>query len=241
VAPLYAPPPPPSLQITLEPGSTFNAEAYSSDLGLASEGDDVRLNLGERLLRALFAQWKQPAPRASPQPAPPPELAFRPLDETPVRLCEDGRVVARTLASRLSELPSDAVPHWVAQAVLHGQYTPKEPLKMSFFLQPHPESGLPPLPADCNKLSAAKVRMRGSAGRGGGEGQIRPHRASAFAPLATASLFTLALAASGATQSRRPATILFCPPCPLASHFPACSPPPPTAAGAQGAQGRAVR
>jgi WD repeat-containing protein 48 len=159
-------PSPADAQITLEPGFAFNAEAYASDLGLASDSDDVRLNLGERLLRALFAQWRQPdgdAPPpvpASASRAAPPELAFRPLNETPVRLSEDGRVVARTLASRLSELPADAVPHWVAQAVLHGQYTPKEPLKMSFFLQPHPDSGLPALPADSSKLSAAKVRMR---------------------------------------------------------------------------------
>lgn len=241
-------------QITLEPGSAFNAEAYASDLGLASDADDVRLNLGERLLRALFAQWRQPdgaappaAARASaaPQPAALPELSFRPLDETPVRLSEDGRVVARTLASRLSELPTDAVPHWVAQAVLHGQYTPKEPLKMSFFLQPHPESGLPALPADCSKLSAAKVRPPAEGSGGFGVAQIRGDHAFASSPPGA----PLHPDPSSPRKRSLPAALLFCPlfAAKLASLavLPNCtyllSPMSVSAAGAQGDQGCAVR
>lgn len=155
-------------QITLDPSSAFNAESYASDLGLASDADDVRLNLGERLLRALFAKWRQsttnagngvdgPSASAPPALSSLPELVFRPLEQTPVRISEDGHVVTRTVASRLSSIPPDVVPHWVAQAVMDGQYTSRESVKMSFYLQPHPKSGLPALPADSNKLSAAKV------------------------------------------------------------------------------------
>jgi len=150
-----------TIEITLDPSSAFNAESYASDLGLASDADDVRLNLGERLLRALFAKWRQsttnagngvdgPSASAPPALSSLPELVFRPLEQTPVRISEDGHVVTRTI-------PPDVVPHWVAQAVMDGQYTSRESVKMSFYLQPHPKSGLPALPADSNKLSAAKV------------------------------------------------------------------------------------
>ena len=48
-------------------------------------------------------------------------------------------------------------PPWSSQAVLHGHFTPREPLKLPFYLLPHPQSSLPSLPPGASKLSAAKV------------------------------------------------------------------------------------
>jgi len=83
------------------------------------------------------------------------QCAFRSLEQTPVLICDGSVVTARSRASRLGDLPDGAVPSWVGQAVLHAQFSPRAPLKLSFFLQPHPASGLPLLPPDCNKLAAA--------------------------------------------------------------------------------------
>ena len=41
--------------------------------------------------------------------------------------------------------------------MLHGHFAPREPLKLPFYLLPHPQSSLPPLPPGSSKLSAAKV------------------------------------------------------------------------------------
>ena len=66
-------------------------------------------------------------------------------------------MVLRTTAGRLARGPADAVPAWVSQAVLNSQWTPKEALKLSFYLAPHASDDLPALAAGSNKLSAPKV------------------------------------------------------------------------------------
>ncbi|EOD39437.1 hypothetical protein EMIHUDRAFT_448817 [Emiliania huxleyi CCMP1516] len=167
-----------ALELTLCASSTFNAEGYASELGIAGQ-EDFRVNLGEQLLCALFASWRerQKPSRAAANGAGGSgaggggaggansggagsdggggQCAFRSLEQTPVLICDGSVVTARSRASRLGDLPDGAVPSWVGQAVLHAQFSPRAPLKLSFFLQPHPASGLPLLPPDCNKLAAA--------------------------------------------------------------------------------------
>ena len=58
-------------------------------------------------------------------------------------MTEGAAVVLRTTAGRLARGPADAVPAWVSQAVLNSQWTPKEALKLSFYLAPHASDDLP--------------------------------------------------------------------------------------------------
>ena len=49
-----------ALEISLDQQSCFNAEVYAADLGLETSAEpDLRLNLGERLLHALFHRWAE--------------------------------------------------------------------------------------------------------------------------------------------------------------------------------------
>jgi WD repeat-containing protein 48 len=145
-----------SLELTLEPNLCFNTEVYASELGLASREADLRLNLGERLLRALFSAWRDAQPNA-PAEQLQPALPFRPLSEVPVLVSEEasGIVLCRCSAAQLAEASAEAIPRWVAQSVLNGHFTPKETLKLAFYLAP--SDALPELPPGANKLSAAKV------------------------------------------------------------------------------------
>uniref|UniRef100_A0A7S0J239 Uncharacterized protein n=1 Tax=Calcidiscus leptoporus TaxID=127549 RepID=A0A7S0J239_9EUKA len=146
-----------SLEVTLEVQTCFNAEAYASDLAMTTS-EEMRINLGERLLHAIFRKW------AEAQPQPPhqevdqtPELKFRELEQVPVCISDEGVVLIKTTAAQLPRAKADVVPLWVVQSVLHGHYAPRESLKLSFFLAPHPQEDLPQLPPGSNKLSAAKV------------------------------------------------------------------------------------
>uniref|UniRef100_A0A7S4ESR5 WD repeat-containing protein 48 homolog n=1 Tax=Chrysotila carterae TaxID=13221 RepID=A0A7S4ESR5_CHRCT len=146
-----------SLEITLDAQTSFNAEAYASDLGIECE-EEVRLNLGERFLHAIFKDWAaaQP-PQPAQEPDATPSLDFRPLNQVPVCLIEEGVVLAKCDAASLTRAKPEQLPFWITQSVLHGHFTPKESLKLSFFLAPHPDDNLPPLPPNASKLSAAKV------------------------------------------------------------------------------------
>ena len=150
-------PVPGALEITLEPQSCFNSEVYAADLGLDCGAEaDLRVNLGERLLHTLFRDWAEAQGRPPAADDPPP-LPFRALEEVPLLVTEGAAVLLRTSAAKLTRAEPNAVPPWVSQAVLHSQWAPKEPLKLSFFLAPHPSDDLPALAAGSNKLSAPKV------------------------------------------------------------------------------------
>ena len=41
--------------------------------------------------------------------------------------------------------------------MLYTHFAPREPLKLSFYLLPHPNSSLPALPPTSSKLSATKI------------------------------------------------------------------------------------
>jgi len=151
-----------ALEITLEPQTCFNSEVYAADLGLECGAEpDLRINLGERLLDALFRDWAEaqgrPPPASAPDSDEPPPLPFRALAQVPLLVTEAGAVVLRTSAAQLARASPGAVPSWVSLTVLNNQWTPKEALKLSFFLAPHPTDDLPHLAAGSNKLSAPKV------------------------------------------------------------------------------------
>jgi hypothetical protein len=79
-----------------------------------------RLNLGERLLRALFATWREARAPAHDAPdgagEPMPLLRGAELSRLRVRITDGAEVVLRCAASELARAPGDSVPHWVAQA-----------------------------------------------------------------------------------------------------------------------------
>ena len=145
-----------ALEVTLEPSSCFNAEAYATELGVSADAE-LRVNLGERLLRALFGAWRGAHPHASAEDGEAPMLPYRDLAQVPMLITEGGVVVLRCTAAQLPHAPPETIPHWVSQAVLHRHFTPREPLKLSFYLAPHASSHLPALPPGASKLSAAKV------------------------------------------------------------------------------------
>ena len=75
-------------------------------------------------------------------------------------MTEGTAVLLRTTAAKLEKLRGaepGAIPPWVSQAVLHGQFSPKEAMKLSFLLAPHPSDSMPALAAGSNKLCAPKV------------------------------------------------------------------------------------
>ncbi len=56
-------------------------QVYAAELGLESEGD-LRVNIGERLLTALFGRWAEVQGRSASEDDPPP-LPFRDLEQVP--------------------------------------------------------------------------------------------------------------------------------------------------------------
>ena len=48
-------------------------------------------------------------------------------------------------------------PSWLVQCVVDGSFTPKESLKLTFYLEPHQRSRLPELPPGANRLSAPRA------------------------------------------------------------------------------------
>eukprot|EP00899_Mesostigma_viride_P015041 jgi/Mesvir1/23538/Mv18239-RA.1 len=46
-----------TLSLHLEFPQCFAAEVYAQDVGIANVGDDVKIDIGEQLLRALFSKW----------------------------------------------------------------------------------------------------------------------------------------------------------------------------------------
>ena len=64
------------------------------------------------------------------------------------------------LKTRLGAMPvaiPEGAPTWIEACVRDGQYTSREPLKVSFILVPHQSSRLPELPPASSRLSAPKA------------------------------------------------------------------------------------
>ena len=143
-----------ALEVSLDPASCFNAEAYAADLGMGQENPDLRLNLGERFLSAAFAPWAT--------------TSADPAEALPDFVVEDGALAAvsvskadatlmRCRADALPAEPPEGTARWLVQCVVNGQFTIRDTPKLSFLLVPHEKSSLPELPAGASRLSAPRA------------------------------------------------------------------------------------
>ncbi|GJQ13562.1 hypothetical protein GpartN1_g5353.t1 [Galdieria partita] len=48
-----------SLMVVLDPSTCFAAEVYAADAGLEVDSDEVKVNIGEHVLRGLFRKWHE--------------------------------------------------------------------------------------------------------------------------------------------------------------------------------------
>ena len=79
-------------------------QVYVADIGL--EDSDTRVNIGERMLAALFSNWLEAQqagqPPAEPPKEPPlPSLRFRPLEQVRVLVSQQGVPLLKGNASEL--------------------------------------------------------------------------------------------------------------------------------------------
>lgn len=87
-----------NLVIGLEPGPEqpcFAAEVYARDLGLADAPDDLKVNLGEQMLKGLFRCWAQRCGVATPDSLP--ITATMPQSDrcaSPPCSCQQGRALS---------------------------------------------------------------------------------------------------------------------------------------------------
>ena len=63
----------------------------------------------------------------------------------------------RCRADALPARPPHDLPNWLVACVRHGQFAPREPLKLSFVLEPHAACRLPELPPSARRLSAPRA------------------------------------------------------------------------------------
>ena len=163
----------------------------TSDLRLTPPESELRINLGERLLASLFHTWRlgalaevalsaatPPVPPVGTEAPPPqreeetlptftptftPTFAFADLPLHTVCVIDDGVVVLRCAADALPSVPPDDTPRWLLDTALFGRYEPRESLKISFVLEPHPSDAcsrggkLPELRSNECRLSAPRA------------------------------------------------------------------------------------
>ena len=121
---------------------------------VSQESPELRLNLGERFLSSIFAPWAADAP---PPAEPLPSFTIGSPAHVGISLSEGGATLLRCRADALPNEPPEETPAWIVQCVVHGQYTPRDSLKLSFLLVPQDGSRLPQLPAGANRLSAPRA------------------------------------------------------------------------------------
>ena len=165
----------------------FNAEAYAADLRVTADlrltphEPELRINLGERFLASLFYTWRlgalaalsaatPPVPPVGTEAPPPqrdeetlPTFAFADLPLHTLCVIDDGVVVLRCAADALPSEPPEGMPRWLLDTALFGRYEPRESLKISFVLEPHPSDAcsrggkLPELRSSECRLSAPRA------------------------------------------------------------------------------------
>lgn len=185
-----------ALEVTLEPQSCFNAEAYAHDLLLSpsavpegGEGEhdgqggggceeavgggsvdsDLRVNLGERLLSAVFAPWRAVAGADGEEEGEEggggaaaaiddglPSFVVRHPSHVGLHVVEEKRSLLKCRADRLPTSLPAGLPAWLPRCVITGEFQPDD-LKLAFLLAPHPGSRLPELPPAQTRLSAPKA------------------------------------------------------------------------------------
>ena len=136
-----------SLEVTLEPTSCFAAEAYAVDLGLSGTDQDdepineeLRVNLGERFLSAVFGVWC-PIPEKGSEEAKLPCFTVATPEHLRLLAQEvypDGgkEIKIRQYANELPQEPPKGMYRWLVSCVVDGQYQHRDSTKLSFLLLP---------------------------------------------------------------------------------------------------------
>jgi len=166
-----------SLAIKLEASSAYQAELYAVDAGLAVASDDIKVNLGEHVLRALFACWSEAVARmnseesgaastttgagalgvganaAASVPAfvlPRDIVVFSSEERVPVPVS-----MIRRKLMQIQPREERYFPPWVVECVRDGKSMGKEVSKLTFMLQPAPGDSLPMLSQ--TRLTAPRI------------------------------------------------------------------------------------
>lgn len=164
-----------SLTVRLDKGSVANAEIYAVDAGLDADSEDVKVNIGEHVLRALFHKWlaeyrqREPDDAASNNRSPPTQAqrsaaaraaelpAYELPPHLPVIVTEDQVPVPilRRPVNGFQGNEQQFMPAWVVDLLRDGKGQTREVVKISFSLEPAEGSGLPEL--STTTLNAPRV------------------------------------------------------------------------------------
>lgn len=167
-----------SLSVRLDKSSAANAEIYAVDAGLDADTEEVKVNIGEHVVRALFRKWhdeflkrvtdveespdmRSRSPQTSTQRNA--QLSAQRLppyvfpDHIPVIVTGDQSPVPilRRSVGSFQGNEQDMMPGWVVDLVRDGKGQTREVVKLSFRLEPEEGSGLPEL--NTTTLNAPKV------------------------------------------------------------------------------------
>lgn len=163
------------LSIKLAKSSVGDAEVYAVDVGFDAETDDVKINIGDHVLRGLLSTWKAKMtstkvvdvdPESSSTPA---WTALKPYafpPDTMIVLSNDSPVpiLAREVGLFDGESEASILPPWAVDVVLHGNTMGRDQApKVGFTLYPVDGSGLPDLQT-VNLTAPQVLRIRKVAG-----------------------------------------------------------------------------
>lgn len=172
-----------SLAITLTPPKCFSAEVYVQDLGYRDLPADLKVNYGERLLKAVFKEWVSTTTQETDDvsmdlengpdslnsnasvsidsTSPEHQLFSFQWDCTlpPIVVLTHKGCPLRISAANVGALEKGAVPTWIRDCVLQGVFPGckegSKEMKLAFVLLPAEGSGLPRLSQ--SKLNAPRV------------------------------------------------------------------------------------
>lgn len=172
-----------SLAIRLDRSSASNAEIYAVDAGLNADSEDVKVNIGEHVLRALFKTWlaeykkkvvtgsttddeNGPDEQARMGQPSPQRVALQRIAElpqyeipghVPVVITEEPSPVPilRRQTGAFTGDEEEMLPAWVVDLVRDGKGHGREVVKLSFTLEPMDGSKLPNL--STTNLNAPRV------------------------------------------------------------------------------------
>lgn len=157
-----------SLSVRLDKNTAANAEIYAVDAGLDADSEEVKVNIGEHVLRALFRKWHEEYEKRldtgeeslnlrarSPQTNAQKNAAERANNlppyilpnHIPVIVTEDQSPVPilRRAVSGFQGNEHALMPGWVLDLIRDGKGQIHEAVKVSFGLDPEEGTGLPQL------------------------------------------------------------------------------------------------
>lgn len=171
-----------SLSVRLEKSTVANAEIYAVDADLQAKSEDVKVNIGEHVVRGLFKNWlseykklNEPdlesdfmhgrSPTSQSQKtgvvrvSEIPEYTFP--DHISIIVTDDLSPVPilHSTTSSFSGTEENKLPSWVADLVRDGKGQTREIVKLSFTLEPAEGSTLPHLsPASLHAARVLRVK-----------------------------------------------------------------------------------